>query len=128
MLNNVGLVVDWDCDTAHVYDGSAFAKIVDGVANQMVVFADDGLDKLNWHPENLKVCQRGECNFRMLVETVLSMLTYVCHFKKVRHRVWSYFTTRLGFNMALFNILAQWHGLKPGENGSVPLSIAEFSL
>ena len=128
LLNNIGLVVDWDCDTANVYDGSAFQKIVDGVADQMVVFADDGLDQLDWQPENLKVGQRGECNFRMLVETVLSMLTYVCHFKKVRHRVWSYFTMRLGFTMALFNILAQWHGLKPDENGSVPLSIAEFSL
>ena len=121
-------MVDWDCDTATVYDGSAFQKIVDGVADQMVVFADDGLDKVDWHPENLKVCQRGECNFRMLVETVLSMLTYVCHFKKVMHRVWSYFTMRLGFTMALFNILAQWHGLEPDENGFVPLSIAEFSL
>jgi len=43
-------------------------------------------------------------------------------------RVWSYFTMRLGFTMALFNILAQWHGLEPDENGFVPLSIAEFSL
>ena len=28
----------------------------------------------------------------MLVETVLSMLTLVCHFKKVMHRGWAYFT------------------------------------
>jgi len=128
LLNNIGLVVDWDCDTANVYDGSAFQEMVDGVADQMVVFADDGFDKVDWHPDNLKVCQRGECNFRMLVETVLSMLTYVCHFKKVMHRVWSYFKMRLGFTMALFNILVQWHGLESDENGFVPLSIAEFSL
>jgi hypothetical protein len=30
--------------------------------------------------------------------------------------------------MALFNLLAQWHGLQPDENGFVHLSIAEFSL
>ena len=30
--------------------------------------------------------------------------------------------------MALFNILVQWHGFQPDENGFVPLSIAEFSL
>jgi hypothetical protein len=31
--------------------------------------------------------------------------------------------------MALFNILAQWHGLCPDKDtGFVPLSIAEFSL
>ena len=128
MLNNIGLVVDWDCDTANVHDGSSFQEIVDGVADRMVVFADDGFNKVDWHPENLKVCHRGEDNFRMLVETVLSMLTYVCHFKKVMHRVWSYFNMRLGFTMALFNILAQWHGLEPDEDGFVPLSIAEFSL
>jgi hypothetical protein len=29
---------------------------------------------------------------------------------------------------AAFNILAQWYGLQPDENGFVPLSIAEFSL
>ena len=128
LLNNLGLVVDWDCDTANVHDGSTFQEMVDGVADRMVVFSDEGFNKVDWHPENLKVCQRGEDNFRMLVETVLSMLTYVCHFKKVMHRVWSYFKMRLGFTMALFNILAQWHGLEPDEDGFVPLSIAEFSL
>ena len=30
--------------------------------------------------------------------------------------------------MALFNILVQWHGFQPDENGFVHLSIAEFSL
>jgi hypothetical protein len=40
LLNHLGLVVDWDCDTANVYDGSAFQHLVDGVAEEMVVFAD----------------------------------------------------------------------------------------
>jgi hypothetical protein len=30
--------------------------------------------------------------------------------------------------MALFNLLVQWHGLAPDEDGFVRLSIAEFSL
>jgi len=110
LLNNIGLVVDWEYDTANGYDGSAFPERVDG------------------HPEHLKVCPRGEGNFRMLVETVLSMLTYGCHFKKGMHRVWDYFRMRLGFTMARFNILAQGHGLEPDEDGFIPLSIAEFSL
>ena len=33
-----------------------------------------------------------------------------------------------GLTLAVFNILAQWHGLVPDEEGFVPLSIAEFSL
>ena len=79
-------------------------------------------------PINLKICDRNTWNPRMLVETVLSMLTTVCHFKKLTHRVWEYFEATLGFTMAAFNIMVQWHGLKPDPDGFVPLSIAEFSL
>src|SRR5437870_11045946 len=79
-------------------------------------------------PTNLKLCQCGEWQDRMLVETVLSMLTVVIHFKKVMHRVWAYFHARLSFTMAAFNVLVQWHGLQPTVSGFVPLSIAEFSL
>jgi hypothetical protein len=38
-------------------------------------------------PSNLKLCPRGEWQDRIIIETVLSMLTLVCHFKKVMHRV-----------------------------------------
>lgn len=128
LLNQLGLVVDWDCDTANVYDGSAFQHLVDRVKDNMVVFADTGFAKVDWHPDHLRLCQRGEWNVRMVVETVLSMLTYVCHFKHTAHKNWAYFKTRLGFTMALFNILVQWHGLQPDDAGFVHLSIAEFSL
>ena len=128
LLNHLGLVVNWTCDTANVYDGSAFQHMVDHVAGKMVVFSDAGFEKKDWHPTNLRICKRGEWNVRMLVETVLSMLTYVCDFKHSRHKAWDYFETKLGFTMALFNILVQWHGFQPDENGFVHLSIAEFSL
>lgn len=64
----------------------------------------------------------------MLVETVLSMLTTVCYFKKVSHRVWAYFQARLAFTMASFNILATWNGLEFDADGVFHLSIAEFGL
>jgi hypothetical protein len=79
-------------------------------------------------PTNLKLCQRGEWEDRMLVETVFSMLTLVSHFKKVMHRGWAYFQARLAFTVAAFNVLVQWYGLQPNASGFVPLSIAEFSL
>lgn len=128
LVNHLGLIVDWACDTANVYDGSAFQALVDRVADQMLVFSDSNFVKLDWHPANLKICQRGEWNTRLLIETILSMLTVVCHFKKVSHRIWTYFETRLGYTLALFNLLVQWHGLQPDANGFVALSIAEFSL
>jgi hypothetical protein len=76
-------------------------------------------DKLS-DPVNLKLCQRGAWEDRMLVETVLSMLTVVCHFKRVMHRGWAYFYARLAFTMAAFNVLVQWHGLQPTATGFVP--------
>jgi hypothetical protein len=128
LLNHLGLVIDWDCATANVYDGSTFQHLVDQVVDQMVVFADLGFAKTDWEPPNLRLCERGEWNDRMLIETTLSMLTLVCHFKKVMHRRWAYFKSRVGYTMALFNLLVQWHGLKPDADGLVHRTIAEFSL
>lgn len=128
LLNHLGLIVSWDCDTANVYDGSAFQHLVDDVNDQMIVFSDTGFEKSDWHPVNLRPCKRGEWNVRMLIETVLSMLTYFCDFKHSHHKLWEYFVTKVGFTMALFNILVQWYGFQPDENGFVKLSIAEFSL
>jgi hypothetical protein len=128
LLNHLGLVVAWDCDTANVYDGSAFQNLVDGVAEQMLVFADPHFVKKDWHPTNFKPCKRGEWNSRMLIETVLSMLTVVCRLKHLSHRVWDYFEMRLDYTLAMFNLLVQWHGLKPDDTGFVRLSIADFSL
>jgi hypothetical protein len=109
-----------------VHDGSNFQEIVDEFAEEMVIFADMGFAKKDWHPDNWRLCKRG--NVRMVVETALSMLTYICDFKHSRHKVWDYLESKLAFTMALFNILVQWHGFQPGGNGFVPLSIAEFSL
>jgi hypothetical protein len=44
------------------------------------------------------------------------------------HQVWAYFHARLACTMAAFNVLVQWHGLRPNASGFVPLSMAEFSL
>jgi hypothetical protein len=124
----LGLIVDWDCDTANVYDGSAFPHVVESVLDDMVVFADTGFNKKGWHPRNLRLCRRGEWNDRMMIETTLSMLTLVCHFKKVMHRKWAYFKSRVGYTLALFNILVQWNGIIPDKTGMFHLTIAEFSL
>jgi len=128
VLNHIGLITDWDVDTANVYDGSAFQEIAERNAEKMVVFSDEGFVKKDWHPANIKICKRGEWNTRMIVETALSMLTLVCHFKKVMHRTWEHFKSRLAYTMAMFNILVQWDGIQVDEDGSVRFSIARFSL
>jgi hypothetical protein len=64
----------------------------------------------------------------MVVETVLAMLTRVCQLKKMSQRRWPYVLARLSFTMALFNVLVQWDGLPIDDDGTIPLSIAQFSL
>ncbi len=127
VLNQQGLVVAWECDTANVHDKS-FQSLVERFAEEMVVLTDSGFHGREGDPPNIKVCERGTWNVRMVVETVLSMLTVVCHFKRVGHRVWEYFQARLAWTMAAYNLLVQWHGLQPDEHGRLHLSIAEFSL
>jgi hypothetical protein len=127
LLNQWGLVVAWECATANVPDNT-FQWLIRQFEERMIILSDTAFHAAEGDPTNLKLCQRGEWDDRMLVETVLSMLTLVSHFKKVMHRVWEYFHARLAFTMAAFNVLVQWHGLQPNMYGFVPLSIAEFSL
>ena len=94
----------------------------------MMVLSDTGCHAAEGDPANLELCQRGEWQDRILVETVLSMLIVICHCTKVMHRVWTYFHARLAFTMAAFTVLVQWHGVRPNASGFVPLSMAALSL
>jgi len=127
LLNQWGLIVGWACATANVADHT-FQWLSRQVDGRMIVLSDTGCHAAEGDPANLKLCQRGEWQDCMLVETVLSMLTVVCHFKKVMHRGWEYFHARLAFTMAALHVLVQWHGVLPTASGFVPLSMAEFSL
>jgi len=127
LLNQWGLVVNWDCATANVHD-SAFQPIIAQYEEQTVVPADQLFSLKEGNPSNLLICKRGVWNVRMLIEMLLSMLHTVCHLKHMAHRAWAYFQARLAFTMAAFNLLAQWSGLQPDEQGRVHLSIAIFSL
>jgi hypothetical protein len=127
VVNQVGGVAGWAWAPAHAHD-TWFHPLIEAFRDHMAVLGDTGFHAEAGDPVNLKLCLRGEWNDRMLIETVLSMLTQVCHFKKVAHRVADYFQARLAFTMAAFNLLIRWHGGKADEDGFVPLSIAEFSL
>jgi hypothetical protein len=127
LLNQWGLVVGWACATANVAD-TTFQWLIRQFEEHMIVLSDTAFHATEGDPTNLKLCQRGEWQDRMLVETVLSMLTLISHCKKVMHRVWASFHARLAFTMAAFDVLVQWDGLRPNASGFVPLSIAEFSL
>jgi hypothetical protein len=98
------------------------------VDRRMMVLSETAFHAAEGDPPNLTRCPRGAWEARLLVETVRSMLTLVCHCKRVLHRVWGYVQARLACTMAAFNVLVQWHGLRPNASGFVPLSIAELRL
>ncbi len=127
VVNQWRLVVGWDYASADVPD-NAFQGIIQDFADEMVIFTDTGFHAQGGDPANMKPCQRGRWNVRMVVETVLSMLTTICQFKKLSHRTWAALRARLVFTMAVFKVLVQWDGLQPDEDGIIHLSIAQFSL
>jgi hypothetical protein len=144
VLNQQGRIVDWDCDGANVYD-TVFHPLLwqwvkeDERTHQqtvdMVVLADTGFHAKEskgvygtGDPPNLKICPKGHWNERMLVETVLSMLTVVCHAKHMAHRVWDYLEARLGFLLVAYNLLVEGMGEVLNDQRQLALSIAEFSL
>ncbi len=135
VLDHLGRVVDWAVDTANVYDTS-FHPLIQNYDGQMLILGDSGFHIKTTikttpeqrDPDNLKVCKRGVWNERMLIETVLSMLTGTCRLKRVGHRMWSGLKTRLAFVLAAFNLCCQWDGLRADEDGFVALSMLQVVL
>ena len=126
ILNQWGVICAWDCATATVHD-THFQPLIARFDGQMIILTDTGFHAQTGDPAHMKVCPRGTWNTRMLVETLLSMLTTVFPNKKVGHRGWVYFRARIAWTMAAFNLLARW-GLEIDDEDMVRLSIAEFSL
>src|SRR5256886_2826058 len=68
LLNQCGLIVGWACATANVADNT-FQWLVRQFEHQMIILSDTGFHAAEGDPTNLKLCQRGEWEDRMLVET-----------------------------------------------------------
>jgi hypothetical protein len=126
VVNQWGLICAWDCATANVHD-THFQPLIAQFDTIMIVLTDTGFHAKTGDPANMKVCPRGTWNTRMVVETVLSMRTTVCHCKQMHHRVWAYCRAHVAWIMAVFNLLAQWT-LEVDDNDMIHFSIAECSL
>jgi hypothetical protein len=119
--------VGWACTTAHVA-GNTLQWRIRQCEERMLIVSDTGFQAAEGDPWNLTLCQRGEWQDRLLVETVLSILTLVRHLKQVMNPGRAYCHAPLAFTSAVFAVLLQWHGFQPYASGFVPLSSAEFGL
>jgi hypothetical protein len=129
LINGRGEVVDWDWNTANVHD-QTFLSLVQKLNGTSIVLSDVGFGCASGIPANLKLCRRGTWNERMLIETVLSMVTMVCRLKKMFHRVSCYVQMHFAYLAALFNtLLALNRTLDPdAERQGNLLHIAQYAL
>ena len=127
LVNQYGLVVAWAYAAANAPD-NAFRDLVADFQDEMVIFTDQTFHSREGDPPNQKACKRGTWNVRMLVETILSLLTRVCQLKHATQRTWAGLHARLAYTMALFNVLVLWDGFPVDADGNVHLAIAEFTL
>ena len=127
IINDRGRVVGWKWLHMNVHDQD-FHDEIEKLNGQTISLSDLGFRCAEGIPDNLKLCQKGTWNDRMIIETTFSMLTVVCHMKKIFHRVVPYIQARLAFTAAMFNVLLSlYHQLHPDVPAHT-LSIAEFSL
>lgn len=127
VVNHYGLIVAWDYGTANTPD-NAFHDLIADFQDEMVILTDMAFPRKEGDPPNQKACKRGTWSDRMVVETILSLLTRVCHLKQASQRTWAGLKARLAYTMALFNLLVLWDGIPADDAGNIHLSIAQFSL
>jgi len=127
VLNHHGRVCAFACDRANTHD-SHFRSMIEPFEEQMIVLTDGGFHGAQGDPANMKVCKPRTWGCRMLVETVLSMLTVCCDLKRMRHRAWRYFEMHLAWTMAALNLMLDRHADQTHEDGRPIFSIAECVL
>jgi len=127
LLDAAGRVVGWAWNSLHVHDPT-FHPLIEQQDGDTITLSDLGFRCAAGTPRNLKLCPKGTWNERMIVETAFSMLTVVCHSKKLFHRLASCLETHLAYLAAMFNTLLHLYHLLHPDEPAHKMSIADFSL
>jgi hypothetical protein len=109
LVNGAGRVVDWDADPANVHDGH-FQRLLQHYS-KAGKRTDKGFHRSRLRGgdcANLLICERGQCNVRMMIETVFSSWVRVWSMKKVGERQWPGIEARLAFACAAWNLVTDW--------------------
>ena len=127
IVNDLGRVVAWKWLPMNQHDQD-FNVEIEQLNGRSISLSDLGFRCADGIPDNLKLCPKNTWNERMIIETAFSLLTVICHMKKIFHRVAHYIEARLAYTAAMFNILLQlFHQLHP-DAPEHQMSIAQFSL
>jgi hypothetical protein len=126
LLDEAGQVVGWYWLPLNRPD-KEFNPLAEYFADESIVLTDLGFRDADGIPRNLKLCEKGTWNERMIIQTTYSMLTVICHVKKCFHRLPDYLWSHCAYLAARFNLLTTlFHQLFPKNERQ--RSIAEFSL
>ena len=127
LLNHLGLVIGWDYATAIVHD-TYFKPMVDHFAERTVIYSDVGFHSREGDHPNLRVCKPYTHHERMIIETSLSILTTINHFKKGFSSNLGSISSPAGFHDGDVQ-LCLFLGMDSSDaDGVFHLSFAEFSL
>jgi hypothetical protein len=128
ILNEYGLVSDWQCRPANEHDQHFPEMIAQHEGSR--VKTDTGFHGKAGDPPNLVICGRGERSERMLIETVFAQWVGILSLKHLRARTEVGIEAFLCFAIALFNLLATWEGLPQRKTGKVmpSIHIAQFVI
>ena len=109
LLNGAGRVVDWDAEGANVHDGD-FQRLLKDYphAGKMTDKGFHRSRRRGGDCANLLICERGQCNFRMTIETVFSNWVRVWSLKKMSARRWPGIEARLAWACAAWNLVTDW--------------------
>lgn len=89
-----------------------------------IVLTDHGFKQRVGTPSNYKVCRRGSWGDRIWIETLFSLWTRICGFKRVFHRTVAGFEARVGYLTTLTNLVVNLNE----RLGFPRLSLAQWSL
>jgi hypothetical protein len=109
LLNGAGRIVDWDAETANVHDGEFQRMLADHPdAGKMTDKGFHRSRKRGGDCANLLICERGQCNVRMVIETVFSSWVRLWSMKKIAERQWPGIEARLSYACAAWNLVTDW--------------------
>ena len=109
LMNGAGRIVDWDAESANVYDGEFQRMLVEYPGEGTMT--DRGFHrsgKRGGDCANLLICERGQCNVRMIIETVFSNWVRLWSLKKIGERRWPGIEARLSYACAAWNLVTDW--------------------
>lgn len=127
LVNHLGRVVAWLWNGANAHD-SAFCPGLIAPHEGTITYTDSGFHARAGDPERMRVCRRGQGNFRFVIESVFSLWARFLGLKHITERRYWPIQAHLAFSVAAFNIIQELFANQPDEKGRIPIKMTPVCL